>query len=69
MHHIELRASERLPVTETGYKSHFFVAEENMTLQDTVDLITDWLDTTAASIEWRDYVEASRQGDFFDLKT
>lgn len=57
-----------LPITETGYLSHFHqpgtVEENEGTL---VEQITWWLDERAKEKRWTDYVERSRQGDLFDL--
>ncbi|PKP85784.1 MAG: hypothetical protein CVT80_00750 [Alphaproteobacteria bacterium HGW-Alphaproteobacteria-2] len=68
--HLEIRsiAPERapLPITETGYRSHFHpygTVEENG--GDVVAQVVAWLDEEAASPEWRRYVEASRQGELF----
>lgn len=68
--HLEIRsiAPERapLPITETGYKSHFHTPG---TVEgqggDVVAQVTAWLDAEAAKPAWRAYVEASRQGELF----
>lgn len=55
-----------LPVTETGYKSHFHpcgTVEANG--GDVVAQIVAWLDEEAVKPEWRRYVQASRQGELF----
>lgn len=68
--HLEIRSIEPprapLPITETGYKSHFHpygTAEANG--GDVVAQIRAWLDEEAAKPEWQRYVEASRQGELF----
>lgn len=68
--HLEIRsiAPERapLPITETGYRSHFHACgtvEANG--GDVVAQVTAWLDEEAATPAWRRYVEASRQGALF----
>lgn len=65
---VESIAPERapLPITETGYRSHF---HKRGTIEaqggDVVAQVTAWLDEEATSREWRAYVEASRQGELF----
>ena len=55
-----------LPITETGYLSHFHaigtVEENESTL---VEQVTRWLNEKARSKHWQDYLEKSRQGDLF----
>ena len=67
---LEIRSIEPerapLPITHTGYRSHFhqpgsFEANGG----DVVAQLIEWLDTEAAKPEWKDYVEASRQGELF----
>ena len=70
--HLEIRSIEPerapLPITETGYKSHFFQPDSvefvNGSLVETVEQL---LDDEAKSKEWLDYVQASRQGELFKL--
>lgn len=68
--HLEIRSIEPhrapLPITETGYRSHFHACgtvEANG--GDVVAQVIAWLDEEAAKPEWRRYVEASRQGELF----
>lgn len=68
--HLEIRSIEPprapLPITETGYRSHFHdcgTVEANG--GDVVAQVRAWLDEEAARPEWRRYVEASRQGELF----
>lgn len=68
--HLEIRSiqPERapLPITETGYKSHFHpcgTVEANG--GDVVAQIVAWLDKEAAQPEWRAYAAKSRQGELF----
>lgn len=68
--HLEIRsiAPERapLPITETGYRSHFHpcgMVEANG--GDVVAQVVAWLDEEAEKPEWRRYAEASRQGSLF----
>ena len=58
--HIELRCSDPLPVTSTGYRSHFVPSGE---LEDEVAIrgfVVDWLDRAAQTPEWRRQQEESR---------
>lgn len=68
--HIEIESIEPrrapLPITETGYKSHFHpcgTVEANG--GDVVAQIIAWLDEEAAQPHWRAYVAKSRQGELF----
>lgn len=68
--HLELRSirPERapLPVTDTGYRSHFHLSG---TMEakggDVVAQVIAWLDEEAAKPDWKRYIEASRQGCLF----
>lgn len=58
-----------LPVTETGYRSHFHpigVIERDYG-GDVVAAVTAWLDGMGERPEWKKREEASRQGDLFDM--
>ena len=68
--HLEIRSikPERapLPITETGYRSHFHpcgTIEANG--GDVAEQVAAWLDQEAASPEWQRHVEASRQFSLF----
>jgi hypothetical protein len=68
--HLAIRSIEpkgaRLPITSTGYRSHF---HQPGTVEahggDVVAQVTAWLDEEAAKPEWLAYVAASRQGELF----
>jgi hypothetical protein len=70
--HIEVRSIEpkeaRIPITETGYRSHFLpigtLEAEGITVKD---LVLGWIDEQAFKPEWKQYAESQRQGDLFDL--
>lgn len=66
-HHLELRAGEPLSVTATGYRSHFFHTQEELSLEDVLAFVLAWLEEEAESRAWNEYLERSRQGDLFDL--
>ncbi len=63
MSHIEVRSADKqpLPITETGYKSHFFAAREI----DPISEVQEWLDREAGSKEWKRYIVESQQLSLF----
>lgn len=67
--HLEIRsiAPERapLPITETGYRSHFLHAEEVDQAGGPEAYVEAWLNDMAESRELRDCIEASRQLNLF----
>lgn len=68
--HLEVRSvhpkGARLPITDTGYRSHFHSPGTIEALGgNVVAQVIAWLDEEAARPEWRRYVEASRQGELF----
>lgn len=69
--HLEIRSisPERapLPITDTGYRSHFHpCGTVESRGGDVVAQVRAWLDEEATSPQWRTHVEASRQGRLFD---
>lgn len=65
--HIEIKCDKKLPITETGYKSHFMDIRNLEGFSDHVAFVVVWLNDAAQSKEWRRHVESLRQGDLFDL--
>lgn len=68
--HLEIQsihpARAPLPITETGYRSHFHQPGTIEALGgDVVAQVTAWLDEEAAKPEWRAYELRSRQGELF----
>lgn len=65
--HLELKSinppKARLPMTETGYRSHFHQAGliENYYDGDVIAFVTQWLNAEAKSKNWLDYIENSKQ--------
>jgi len=57
---IEAVSPERakLPITETGYRSHFFYGELP---EDVVGAVGSWLDEEAESAEWKLHEASARQ--------
>lgn len=60
---IEAIAPERapLPITETGYRSHFTTAHAVAAMGGPVALVRTWLNEEAASPAWQREVAAARQ--------
>ena len=63
--HIELKCKEQLPVTETGYRSHFIHPKELALFESPEAFVREWLDEAAKSSEWKLYKANSRQGELF----
>lgn len=65
--HLEVRSPERtpLPITETGYRSHFLNAEEVDQAGGPAAYVEAWLNYMAQSREWQDYRDSSRQLSLF----
>jgi hypothetical protein len=68
--HLEIRSvapkGAALPITSTGYRSHF---HELGTVEahggDVVAQVTAWLDEEAAKHEWQAHIERTKQGELF----
>lgn len=66
--HVEVQSIDRtpLPITETGYKSHFFAPiEPAMKMHEIESMVIAWLDSEAAKPEWQDYLLHSQQLSLF----
>lgn len=63
--HIELHAKERLPVTETGYRSHFISPQELALWETPTAFVIDWLNDAAKDPSWQEYRQQSRQLSLF----
>ena len=67
--HLEIQTTaperEPLPITETGYRSHFVAAEDIDEAGGPVPYVTAWLDHAANSKEWKARAEAQRQLSLF----
>lgn len=63
MDHIEVESENLavLPITETGYRSHFMRSEEVKTCGGPVSFVRQWLDEEGKTKQWLNYVEISRQ--------
>lgn len=65
--HIELTSENRvpLPITETGYRSHFLHEQQVEPFGSVLAYVQAWLDHEAMKPQWRAYVAASRQMSLF----
>ncbi len=67
--HLQVRAidpaSTPLPITETGYRSHFVCTDLVTENGGPVAFVRDWLDAEARSPAWRKRQEAARQLSLF----
>jgi hypothetical protein len=67
--HLQVRsvAPERapLPITETGYRSHFVHPNDVEAVGGPGHYAEAWLDTVARSAEWLDYVTGTKQLSLF----
>lgn len=66
--HIEIRAEEGqvLPITESGYRSHFLPREALEEYGGAECFVRAWLDYEAGNPTWMKHKEASRQYTLFD---
>lgn len=65
-HHIELRSDQPLPVTTTGYRSHFILLDQFEAFASLEQLVRLWLDDSAKSSEWIKAAEDQKQLRLFD---
>lgn len=66
--HAEIRAEDGqgLPITETGYRSHFFgPIDPELTLTEVEQMFREWLDAEAAKPAWREHCRQSAQLNLF----
>lgn len=65
MAHLEIRTitdtHQALPITETGYRSHFIAADEIEALGGPVGYVQAWLDEAAKDPVWKNSATASGQ--------
>lgn len=63
---IDSNDGEALPITRTGYLSHFFgPVEPQLTIDEVTVMVVRWLDAEARSNEWLAYIEQSKQLSLF----
>lgn len=62
--HVEICSldDKPLPLSKTGFRSHYFgPIEPIMTMKEVEELIVKWLDKAAQSQEWQNYLTESKQ--------
>ncbi len=67
MGHLEVRSEnkERLPITETGYRSHFIAAAVIEDYGGVENYVTDWLEEMSKSKDWQDCFRSTKQLSLF----
>ena len=66
--HVEVQALDKLPlpITETGYRSHFFgPLEPVLTLEEAKSMMIEWLVKEAAREPWQKHLLSSQQLSLF----
>jgi len=67
--HLQVRVTEperaELPITETGYRSHFVDREAVSEAGGPVEYVRQWLDAEARSKTWREQEAKARQLSLF----
>lgn len=63
--HVLAPSTSKLPITGTGYRSHFLSEVEVEELGGPVGFVRAWLDAEAATPEWREQQQAARQMTLF----
>lgn len=61
--HLQIQSenNKRLPMTETGYRSHFTLAANIEEYGSPIDFVKAWLEHDAKSKEWKAYGIESKQ--------
>lgn len=69
MDHVEIQTIEPesapLPITDTGYRSHFMHGEDLAAHGGPIAFVLAWLEYEAKTEKWRKHVEASKQLSLF----
>lgn len=66
--HLEIRVDDLrpIPITETGYKSHYFgPCDPALKIDEIIDLVRNWIECEAKSEKWRTAEATRRQGALF----
>ena len=63
--HVLEPSKAELPITGTGYRSHFLSEAEVMEFGSPVGFVRAWLDAEAATPEWKAQQQAARQMTLF----
>lgn len=62
---VETKNSVPLPITETGYRSHFSNAADVEDYGTPIEFVEAWLNETAKSKKWKKYMEQKNQLSLF----
>lgn len=67
MTHMEIKAQGRvrLPMTETGYRSHFTPVGNVDEVGGAIEFVRLWLEDKAQDKSWIDHADLSRQSELF----
>jgi hypothetical protein len=65
--HLEITSegSVPLPITETGYRSHFIPSGTLGNQSDAFAFVSEWLDEASQTKQWQNYLADSRQMSLF----
>ena len=63
--HIEINANQRLPFTQTGYRSLFLTLPEVEKEGGAEKLVQTWLNEASKADEWKEYLNSKRQLSLF----
>ncbi len=63
--HVKVRAGERLPTTETGFRSLFLSMQRLTEAGGLVAFVQAWLDDSAQLTQWQEYLQTQQQLNLF----
>lgn len=63
--HLEINAEEPLPISSTGYRSHFLPFSEVEKHGGAILLVQSWLEEASQSAEWKQYIAEKNQLQLF----
>jgi len=65
--HLEIHSEdgEPLPITETGYRSHFFLTNSPPDMEEIITFVIEWLNEEAKTKQWCTYIAQSQQMELF----
>ena len=63
--HIEVKANQPVPITETGYRSLFLTLPEVEKEGGAEKLVQNWINEAAKSNEWKEYIRSKMQLSLF----
>lgn len=63
--HLQIKSSERNPITETGYKSYYATQTDLAKYDTPTHFVSAWLDDEAKRSSWKKYVKSTQQLSLF----